>query len=150
MIVHWPRGIAGRGELRHEPAHVIDLTPTILELAGVTKPTEWDGRPIPASPGRSLVPTLARDGADRHDFLWWLHEGNRAIRVGDWKLVAVKKMPWELYDMKVDRTETTNLAEREPARARELEELWTRYADDFFSLARQDPASPDDNRPTGH
>ena len=61
------------------------------------------------------MPAFARDGAVKHDELWWQHEGNRAIRVGDWKLVAAgKDGPWELYDLAKDRTETHDLAKEFP------------------------------------
>ena len=73
------------------------------------------GRPAPPRPGLSLVPAFARDGAVKHEELWWQHEGNRAIRVGDWKLVAAgKDGPWELYDLANDRTETHDLAKELP------------------------------------
>ena len=113
LIVHWPKGIAARGELRHTPGHIIDLVPTILEAAG-GKPTRKVGRPARRRrlPGRACVPLFAKDGTVAHDSLWWLHEGNRALRVGDWKIVAAgKDSPWELYDLSSDRSETKNLAE---------------------------------------
>ena len=92
LIVHWPKGIAARGEIRrHDPGHVIDLVPTILEVAGrLELSRRGKARPVPARPGSSLVPSFTRDGTVRHHDLWWEHEGNRAIRVGDWKLVAAK------------------------------------------------------------
>ena len=77
---------------------LIDLVPTILELAGAqtgSGPTKLTSGSL--RPGKSLVPAFARDGSVKHDDLWWAHEGNRAIRVGDWKLVAAKNEPWELY-----------------------------------------------------
>ena len=52
LIVHWPKGIAARGELRHTPGHVIDLVPTILEAAGGKRPAKWDGKPVPPAPGQ--------------------------------------------------------------------------------------------------
>jgi arylsulfatase len=54
LIVHWPRGIAARGELRHNPGHVIDLLPTILEVTQARRPDTWEGQPVPAPPGKSL------------------------------------------------------------------------------------------------
>ena len=89
--MHWPKGIAARGELRHTPGHVIDLVPTILEVAGGKRFETWDGQPVPPAPGKSLVPLFAKDGTVTRDSLWWLHEGNRALRVGDWKIVAAGK-----------------------------------------------------------
>ncbi|HEX5102334.1 MAG TPA: arylsulfatase [Pirellulaceae bacterium] len=137
LIVHWPQGIAAKGELRRTPAHVIDIVPTVLELAGVEKPREHHGEPIPPAPGKSLVPALAKDVAIPRDSLWWLHEGNRAVRVGDWKLVAANNEPWELYDLSTDRAEQHNLAAKMPAKAEELAQVWQRQTDDFIELAKK-------------
>jgi len=139
LIVHWPRGLPTLGGLRHDPGHVIDLVPTIREVTGARLPDFGDGRPIPAPPGKSLVPAFARDGTVRHDDLWWEHEGNRAIRVGDWKLVAAgQDGPWELYDLATDRTETRNRAGQHPAKVRELAERWQQRQQEFMALARDD------------
>ncbi|HEX3655337.1 MAG TPA: arylsulfatase [Pirellulales bacterium] len=137
LVVHWPQGIAARGELRHTPGHVIDLAPTILELTGVTKPATWQGKPIPPAPGKSLVPAFQKDVTIARDNLWWLHEGNRAVRVGDWKLVAAKGDPWELYDLKTDRAEQHNLAAAMPDKVKELERVWQQQTDSFTELAKQ-------------
>jgi arylsulfatase len=126
LVVHWPTGIDARGELRHTPAHMIDIVPTILELVGTEKPSQWDGRPIPPAPGHSLVPALAEDVVIQRESLWWLHEGNRAIRVGDWKLVAARGDAWELYDLSNDRAESHNLAAEYPEKVAELAALWQR------------------------
>jgi arylsulfatase len=139
LIAHWPAGIAARGEVRHNPGHVIDIVPTVLELAGGKRLDTWDGKPVPPPPGRSLLPAFARDGTVTHDYLWWAHEGNRAIRVGNWKLVAAgANGPWELYGLGKDRCETTDLAARYPDKARELQQLWTQRRDEFVELARRD------------
>src|SRR5262249_43549029 len=102
---------------------------------------DGDGRTttIPTPPGKSLVPVFARDGTVRHDDLWWEHEGNRAVRVGDWKLVAAgRNGPWELDDLATDRTETRNLAAQNPAKVRELARRWQQRRDEFLALARED------------
>lgn len=135
LIAHWPAGITAKSELRHTPGHVIDFVPTVLELAGVQKPKEWKGEPIPAAPGHSLVPALAKDTVIARDSLWWLHEGHRAARVGDWKLVALKDGPWELYDLKTDRAEQHDLAAKLPEKVKELEQAWQRQTDSFTELA---------------
>jgi arylsulfatase A-like enzyme len=137
LIAHWPRGITARNELRRTPAHVIDIVPTVLQLAGVEKPKQWKGEPIPAAPGRSLVPAFARDEVIARDSLWWLHERNRAIRVGDWKLVAAAGTPWELYDLKTDRAEQRNLSARMPEKVKELEQAWQQQTDSFTVLAKK-------------
>jgi arylsulfatase len=143
LIVHWPAGIRARGELRRDTCHLIDLVPTLLELAGGRRPETWDEKPVPPPPGVSLVPALASDGAVAREFLWWYHEGNRAIRMGDWKLVAEgAKGPWELYDMRTDRCESNNLADKNPEKVRQLSERWTRCSEEFRLLATSDrPAS---------
>ena len=151
LIVHWPKGISAKNELRHTPAHMIDIVPTVLALAGIEKPAQWNGEPIPAAPGRSLVPAFARDETIARDSLWWLHEGHRALRVGDWKIVAVKGGPWELYDLRTDRAEQQDLAERMPERVQELAAVWQGQTDAFLDLARRSgaakPAVNNDTRP---
>ncbi len=138
LIVSWPNGIKGRGELRHNPGHLIDLVPTVLEATGGKRPETWDDEPVPSPPGKSLLPTCVSDGAVTHEFLWWLHEENKAIRVGDWKLVAAKNGPWELYDLKTDRAESNNLADQQPDKARELAVKWEQALTEFKTLATSD------------
>jgi arylsulfatase len=139
LIVHWPKGVAARGELRHTPGHVIDLVPTVLEAAGGQRPERWGGQPVPPAPGKSLVPLFAKDGTAAHDSLWWLHEGNRALRAGDWKVVAAgKDSPWELYDLTSDRSETKNLARDRPDKVRELAAVWEKQFAAYAALAAQD------------
>jgi arylsulfatase len=136
LIVHWPKGIAARGELRHTPGHVIDIVPTILETVGGQRPDTWEQKTAPPPPGKSLLPAFTEDCEIVRKCLWWLHEGNRAIRVGDWKLVAAgKDAPWELYDLTVDRSETNDLTDNDPNKARELAQLWQEQYDDFCRLA---------------
>ena len=135
-IVHWPRGISARGELRHQPVHVVDVVPTALELVGVQLPREHDGAPVPPLHGRSFVKSLARPVAPpARDALWWCHEGHRAVRVGDMKLVAVKQQPWELYDLATDRCETQDLAAARPEQVAALDAEWSRIADECRVLA---------------
>jgi arylsulfatase len=138
LIVHWPRGIPSRGELRCNPGHVIDLAPTILELAGGQWPKTFAGLEVPPLPGKSLVPAFTKDGSVTHDYFWWYHDGNRAVRVGAWKLVADHLKPWELYDLRTDRSETHNLAAQQPGKVKELERVWTRSMEEFAALASQE------------
>ncbi|MHC4681920.1 MAG: arylsulfatase, partial [Planctomycetota bacterium] len=97
LIVHWPAGVAARGELRHDPCHFIDIMPTVLDLAGGADfSSQWNGEVAPPLPGASLTPAFTKDGAVAHEFIYFHHLSNRAIRVGDWKLVAKgEDGPWE-------------------------------------------------------
>ena len=139
LIVHWPQGVAAKSELRHSPGHVIDLVPTILAAAGGQPLKEWQGAKVPPLPGKSLMPTLAKDGPIERDCLWWSHEGNRAIRVGDYKLVAAgADGAWELYDLSTDRAESKNLSAEMSDKVRELSQRWEAKEFEFRVLATSD------------
>ncbi len=150
LVAHWPRGIAAKGELRHTPGHCIDFFPTILEVAGLKVPDMIDGKPRPAAPGKSLVPLFARDGTVTRESLWWQHEGNRALRVGDWKIVAAgKQADWELYDLSRDRTEKHDLSRQQPEKVRELAARWTREFEEYAALAAKDLPPDQKTSPKG-
>lgn len=151
LIVHWPKGIADRGQLRHTPGHVVDLVPTILAVAssGAQAPAPADKAArteppagAPPRPGRDLTPAFQADGKVQRDLIWWLHEGNRAVRVGDWKLVAAgANSPWELYDLATDRAEVNNLAATKPDKVKELEAAWQATLTAFQTQAATDAKS---------
>jgi arylsulfatase len=95
----------------------------------------------PPLPGASLMSALAKDGTVAHEFLYFHHMTNRAIRVGDWKLVAKgDDGPWELYDLKTDRCESKNLADRYPDKVAEMSGLWRKCEDQFRQQAGPPPA----------
>jgi arylsulfatase A-like enzyme len=135
LIVHWPRGIAARGELRHDVGHVIDLVPTILELAGAERVSRPSG--APPWPSRSLVPAFRKNKAVKHDYVFFHHEGNRALRVKDWKIVSatIDGDAWHLYDLAVDRAESIDLAGRYPDRVRKMSAQWQKLEADFRQQA---------------
>lgn len=126
FIAHWPNGINDHGELRHNPTHFIDIVPTVLELAGCENPKEL--------PGLSLVPAFETDGVINHEYLWWCHAGNQAIRRGNWKLVAGKgrtRREWELFNLENDRCEQHDLSDEYPRTAEKLREKWNAVGDEF-------------------
>jgi arylsulfatase len=146
LIVHWPRGIAMKGVLRRGAGHAIDITPTILQITGAKRFEVWNNETVPLPPGESLIPLFTEDAATSHRFLWWYHEGNRAIRIGDRKLVSWgSDGPWELFDMRLDRSETKNLAGQYPDTVKELEQAWQEKLNEFEELAGRDlPSKPKD------
>jgi len=129
LVVHWPAGFAAKGELRKQPGHLVDIMTTCVEVGGAKYPAEFQGRPILPMEGRSLVPAF-RDKPIQRDALFWEHEGNAAVRVGDWKLVRLGRTgAWELYDLKADRTELHDLAAAQPKRAEQLAAAWEAWAE---------------------
>ena len=122
LVAHWPAGLQAKNELRTQPCHLIDIATTLYELAGADYPKA-------ATPlvGVSLTGAFAGKPIDR-EAIYWEHEGNRAVRAGDLKLVAKFNKPWELYDLAHDRAEQHNLAADRPADVRRLTTLWDAWA----------------------
>jgi arylsulfatase len=139
LLIHWPAGIAAKGGFRRAAGHVIDIVPTILEVCGAKPLTEWEGTAVPAAPGKSLLPLFNADTSLRHDHLWWFHDGHKAVRSGDWKLVAAKGEPWELYDIKSDRAEQHDVAVAYSEKVKVLAARWTQSAAEFTKLATSGP-----------
>jgi arylsulfatase len=143
LIVSWPKGIKGRGELRHTPGHLIDIAPTLLELAGAKPPETWNDQKRPPMPGHSLIPAFEKDVVIPRDFIYFSHVGNRALRVGDLKVVAEKASAWELYDLSKDRGEMHNLAAEKPEKLKEMVALWQRLDDEYRAQGKAGPRMPD-------
>ncbi|MDX1981944.1 MAG: sulfatase-like hydrolase/transferase [Bryobacteraceae bacterium] len=132
LIAHWPTGIAERGALRRTPCHLIDVLPTLVDLAGGPAPAPGEGGP--PRPGRSLAPAFSQDREIAREYLFFHHMENRALRMGDWKIVASgKSAPWELYDLAADRGETTDLASRQPDRVRAMAARWESLEREFLA-----------------
>jgi arylsulfatase len=137
LIAHWPKGISAKNELRQAVSHVIDFVPTVLDLVGLKSTQQWQGETVPALPGKSLVQAFAKDTQMERDGLWWMHEGHRAARCGDWKLVSLSGEDWELYDLSKDRAEQNNLAQELPERKAQLEQFWQQKCAEFTELAKK-------------
>ena len=123
LVAHWPAGIKAPGSWIHEPAHVIDLMPTVLEIGQGTYPGEAVASAIAPPDGVSLVPAFEGRSVERAAPLFFQFNKGAAVRDGDWKLVRLGP-EWELYDMATDQTETRNLAAEQPERVQSMIGAW--------------------------
>lgn len=134
FIFHWPAGLEETRSkaIVREPAHLIDIMPTLLDCAGGSYPDRFRGERIYAMEGVSLMPAIRGGDLDRNGPLAFEHHGNLALRMGRWKIVSTyqkdKPVDWELYDMKNDRTELNNLALENPEKRDELVRYWDAWA----------------------
>jgi arylsulfatase A-like enzyme len=146
-IVHWPKGIKGKGELRSQFHHVIDIAPTILEAAGLPEPISVNGVQQKPIEGVSMLYSFNDASAgERHETQYFEMFGNRGIYHKGWTAVTRHKTPWllvgekvpafdddvwELYDTSKDWSQAKNLAKEMPQKLHELQRLWlieaTRY-----------------------
>jgi len=134
LLMSWPNGIEVGGVSRHEPGHVIDIVPTVIELAGADYATD-----APPPPGKSFVSLFpAEIASPGPKTLWWFHDGHKAIRISDWKAVAPMNQPWELYDFSTDREESTDLAIVNPEKLEELVAAWDAQLEASIELASRD------------
>ena len=135
LVAHWPQGLRTEpGTITHQPAHLIDILPTLVELAGAEYPEEFAGRAITPVQGRSLVPIFQGEQRIGHEWLYFQFSDNRALRRGDWKIVSARGGPWELYDLAADRTELNDLADQHPDKVQELAQQWHHVAAEIDQL----------------
>jgi arylsulfatase A-like enzyme len=128
LVVQWPNGFRPRGTI-HDAWHVIDVLPTILDAAGATYPSDYGGHPVQPLDGQSFLATLMGQDAPRGTPIFWEHEGNSAIRLGNFKLVRQHGRDWELYDMDADRTELHDLAGQNTPLEGRLKRAYDDWAD---------------------
>ena len=131
LVAHWPNGIDEKlnGKTDDQATHLIDLMATCVDLGKATYPKKVEGIEIVPLQGVSIAPAFSGRKINRPNPIFWEHEGNRAIRIGKWKLVAKgARGAWELYDIDEDRTELNDLSEKQPGRAKEMANLWEAWA----------------------
>ena len=134
LIVHWPAGVRRKGKLEDQPAHLIDMMATCVDLARADYPQQLNGEKITPMEGASLTPAFVGKSLKREAPIFWEHEGNRAVRDGKWKLVAKENRPWELYDMSQDRSELQDLAASMPEQVERLAAAWDAWAERAWVL----------------
>jgi arylsulfatase A-like enzyme len=128
LIAHWPAVIKEGGKLTPQPGHLIDLMATCVDVSGGAYPASFRGKDITPLEGKPLTPIFRGQTRPGHDAIYWEHEGNRAVRSGNWKLVARHNEPWQLFDLDADRTEMNDLAGKQPDKVRELTEKYHAWA----------------------
>ena len=145
LIAHWPQGIPAsqRGRFIHQPAHFVDVMPTVLSVASARYPDRRRGQPIDALDGYSFAPAFQGKSWTRRQPIFYFHEGNRGVRDGKWKLVMKYRGEWELYDMDADRTELHNLATAQPERAKRMAAQWEAWAKRTHGDPWEGPARTD-------
>lgn len=134
LIASWPKGIDAnlRGSIVSAPGHLIDVMPTLVALSGAQYPAEVNRHAILPMEGRSFAPAFNGTALTREAPLFWEHEGNKAVRDGDWKLVQRFGEPWELYDIAHDRGESHDLAAAQPATVAKMAAQWDAWAERAF------------------
>ena len=126
FILNWPQKIKNPS-IVHGPTHIIDIAATIYEAANAIYPKEYNGNPITPLEGESFLEVTNGDNWERTNPIFWEHEGSRAMRDGEWKLVSEVGEGWELYKMNEDRTELNNLAEKEKARLSKMQNSYLEW-----------------------
>lgn len=146
-IFHWPAGIrATKGSVTSSPAHLVDILPTLAEIAGAEIPTAFPGREPTPLAGVSLTPILAGGKMESRPPIHLLYESDRGLRDGDWKLVSFKSQPWELYHIANDRTELHDLAKEQPERLVAMVEKWNAIANDTMGIKPKPVATKSGDR----
>jgi len=128
LIISWPGKVKETGGVTDQPGHLIDIMATCCDLAGAEYPHTYQGRQILPAMGLSLLPVIQGKNRDPHPILCWEHIGSVGIRKENWKLVAARDEPWELYDLSNDRTELNNIIGQYMDKARELHADWLQWA----------------------
>jgi len=146
LIVHWQNGIDKPGTFRHDLGHVVDIVPTLLDLASTSPPRTEN---VPPLPGVSLLPAIRGVNPNvERDYIYFSHEGNGALRVDNWKVLYTKTgepaslapadteaANWSLYDLAIDRCEQVDLADKQPQRLNEMRTQWKKLNQTFKDQA---------------
>ncbi len=141
LIAHWPAGIDLPGSLCKAPSHLIDIMATCVDVSNADYPEHHAGSSIHPMEGVSLRSTFGGAALPERT-IFWEHEGNRAVRSGDWKLVSPADFNsfiwdrtdtldlslWELYNLTADRSEQHNMAAKDPTRVYEMAQAWQKWA----------------------
>ena len=135
-IAHWPAGLKTKpGSITDQPAHLIDVMATACDLGKADYLQKHESPKTPLF-SRSLVPILQGNKREPHPELYFRFDKNRAVRMGDMKLVSFRNSPWELYDLSKDRTELNDLAAQKPELVEQLRKKWMKWAEEVNKLPK--------------
>ncbi len=143
-VMHWPAGIKRKpGSVTDQPAHLVDVLPTLADIAGASIPDKWPGREPTPLAGISLKPVLEGGSLESRPPIHLMYENDRGLRDGDWKLVSFRAKKWELYNLSEDRCELNNLADKHPDIVEKMAKEWHRMAKEevLATPAEQKPVS---------
>jgi arylsulfatase len=136
-IIHWPAGLRARG-IDHTPAHIVDIAPTVLELAKVQYPQTHRDVRVGELVGQSLLPILQGESVVRTEPIYYNYASNLGLEIGNAKLLSYRGGPWELYNLGTDPFETENLAASYPEKVQEMAEEWMRIAKEVDQAPARD------------
>jgi len=128
FVVHWPAVLRQRGAVSAQLARVTDIIATFVDIAGTKHPGTFDSHAVQPLEGQSLRPIFEGKTSEHPNPIFWEREGNRAVRLGQWKLLARRGRDWELHDPEADRTELTNVAANHPEKVQEMFALYSAWA----------------------
>jgi arylsulfatase A-like enzyme len=149
MVIHWPKGIKAKGQVRNQYHHATDVVPTILDVVGLKMPGEYRG--IKQYPLNGVSMRYSFDAADAPTTKkrqYYAMLGTRGIWQEGWKASALHaptsghghfdQDKWELFHVDEDRSESKNLADQNPDKLKELIDVWNKEAKDNFVLPLDD------------
>lgn len=125
-LIVWYPSLIKTSRISNAVGYIADIMPTLVEISGAKYPKQYKGHVVTPTVGKSLVPVFKNPADPGRDVTWWEHEGNRALRKGSWKIVSRYdyatniELPWELYDLESDRSETIDLSKQHAAKLKEL------------------------------
>jgi arylsulfatase len=151
-IVHWPAGLMTKpGSIDGTPAHLVDVLPTLAELAGAELPQSFPGRDPSPLAGISLAPILAGKELGKRPPIHFLYDSDRGLRDGDWKIVSFRGGPWELYHIAKDRSELHDLAAQHPSKVEKMVAEWHRMTrEELKAPAREQQLVPSQGQGRPH
>jgi len=127
FIVHYP-ALIDAPFITDQPGHLIDIMATFIDLGGAVYPETYEGHKVLPLEGKSLLPVIRGEPRTGHEVLYWQWAESVGVRMGDWKAVGYVDTPWELYNLRDDRTELRNVANEHPEMVREMDSLFYRWA----------------------